>query len=276
MFKYLNPKRFYYAVGKNKFIEFILSVVFLFFFYLPILHAAMLAFANKYQFPNILPMEWGFNWWDFIFSRDNLLSSIGNSLIIATLVTIFSLLICLPAAYALARYEFKGKSFVLFSYLLTNAFPKMGLYVSIAIIFYKLNLMGTYVGVIIIHIINTIMYMVWLPLGSFRSIRKQQEEAARDVGASPLRTFKDITLPLAMPGIAVASVFTFLASMDEAQGTLVVGFPQVSTMATEMYAVIMDFPVTAGAVFSLLLMVPSIIVVFLFRKYITADAIQIK
>ena len=236
----------------------------------------MLAFANKYQFPYIFPNEWGFNWWNFIIDRDNLISSILSSVIIAILVTIFSLLICLPAAYALARYEFKGKSLVLFSYLLTNAFPKMGLYVSIAIIYYKLGLMGTYTGVIIIHIINTIMYMVWLPLGSFRSVRKEQEEAARDVGASPLRTFKDITLPLAMPGIAVASVFTFLASMDEAQGTLVVGFPQISTMATEMYAVIMDFPITAGAVFSLLLMIPSIIVIFLFRKYITADAIQIK
>ncbi|WP_044565806.1 ABC transporter permease [Anaerococcus provencensis] len=276
MFKLLNPKRFYHTVGKNKFFEFILSIVFFLFFYLPLLNAAMLAFANKYQFPYIFPNEWGFNWWNFIIDRDNLISSILSSVIIAILVTIFSLLICLPAAYALARYEFKGKSLVLFSYLLTNAFPKMGLYVSIAIIYYKLGLMGTYTGVIIIHIINTIMYMVWLPLGSFRSVRKEQEEAARDVGASPLRTFKDITLPLAMPGIAVASVFTFLASMDEAQGTLVVGFPQISTMATEMYAVIMDFPITAGAVFSLLLMIPSIIVIFLFRKYITADAIQIK
>ena len=276
MFKLLNPKRFYHTVGKNKFFEFILSIVFFLFFYLPLLNAAMLAFANKYQFPYIFPNEWGFNWWNFIIDRDNLISSILSSVIIAILVTIFSLLICLPAAYALARYEFKGKSLVLFSYLLTNAFPKMGLYVSIAIIYYKLGLMGTYTGVIIIHIINTIMYMVWLPLGSFRSVRKEQEEAARDVGASPLRTFKDITLPLAMPGIAVASVFTFLASVDEAQGTLVVGFPQISTMATEMYAVIMDFPITAGAVFSLLLMIPSIIVIFLFRKYITADAIQIK
>jgi len=276
LFKLLNPKRFYHTVGKNKFFEFILSIVFFLFFYLPLLNAAMLAFANKYQFPYIFPNEWGFNWWNFIIDRDNLISSILSSVIIAILVTIFSLLICLPAAYALARYEFKGKSLVLFSYLLTNAFPKMGLYVSIAIIYYKLGLMGTYTGVIIIHIINTIMYMVWLPLGSFRSVRKEQEEAARDVGASPLRTFKDITLPLAMPGIAVASVFTFLASVDEAQGTLVVGFPQISTMATEMYAVIMDFPITAGAVFSLLLMIPSIIVIFLFRKYITADAIQIK
>lgn len=276
LLKYLNPKRFYYAVGRISFFEFVLSVIFLFFFYGPLLNASMLAFANKYEYPYIFPDEIGFKWWDYILSRENLIKSIGNSLIIAVLVTVISLVICIPAAFALARYEFKGKSLIMFSYLLTNSFPKMGLYVSIAIIYYKLGLMGSYIGVIIIHIINTLMYMVWLPMGAFRKIHSQQEEAARDVGATSFQTFMNISLPLAMPGIAVSSVFTFLGSLDEAQGTLVVGFPQVSTMATEMYAIIMDFPTTAGAVFSLLLIVPSLVVILIFRKYITADAIQIK
>lgn len=276
MFKYLNLKRFYYAIGKKSFVEFIISVLFIGFFYLPLLNAGMLAFANKYFYPDIIPSEWGLNWWEFILSRDNLIQSIFNSFFIALIVTAISLVICIPAAYALSRYEFKGKKMIIFSYLLTNAFPKMGLYVSIAIIFYKLNLMGSYLGVIIIHIINSIMYMVWLPMGAFRSIHKQQEEAARNVGATPLQTFFNISLPLAIPGIAVSSIFTFLGSMDESQGTLLVGFPQVKTMATEMYAIIMDFPITAGAVFSLLLIIPSLIIIFVFKKYITADAIQIK
>lgn len=276
MFKYLNPKRFYHAVGKKAFLEFLLSIVFLGFFYLPLIYSGILAFANKYQYPSIMPEEFGFNWWKFILSRDNLLGSIFNSLIIAILVTVLSLLICLPASYALARYKFKGKSLVMLSYLLTNAFPKMGLYVSIAIVFYKLNLMGTYVGVIIIHLINTIMYMVRLPMGAFSKIHKEQEEAARDMGASKFQTFRDVTLPLAIPSIAISSIFTFLLSLEESQGTMVVGFPQISTMATEMYAVIMDFPVTAGAVFSMLLIIPGLIVIFAFRKYISADAISIK
>lgn len=276
LFKYLNLKRFYYAVGKKGFIEFIISIIFLLFFYAPLINAGMLAFANQYFYPDILPGEWGLKWWEFILGRDNLIQSIFNSFLIASLVTIVSLLICIPAAYALARFDFKFKESIMFSYLLTNAFPKMGLYVSIAIIFYKFNLMGSYLGVIIIHVINSIMYMVWLPMGAFRSIHKQQEEAARDVGATPLQTFFNISLPMAIPGIAVSSIFTFLGSMDESQGTLLVGFPQVKTMATEMYAIIMDFPITAGAVFSLLLIIPSLIIIFIFRKYITADAIQIK
>ncbi len=276
MFKYLNLKRLYYALGKRGFMEYILSTVFILFFYGPLLNAFMLAFANTYQYPSIFPNKWGFNWWKYILGRDNLVKSIFNSLTIATSVTVISLLICIPAAYALSRYDFKGKKIIMFSYLLSNAFPKMGLYVSMAILFYKFNLMGTYLGVIIIHIINTLIYMVWLPMGAFRKVRKEQEEAARDVGASPFQTFLHVSLPIAIPGIAIASIFTFLGSMEESQGTLLIGFPQINTMATEMYGVIMDYPITAGAVFSLILIIPSLIIITVFKKHITADAIQIK
>ena len=90
-------------------------------------------------------------------------------------------------------------------------------------------------------------------------------------GAGPLRTFFCITLPLAMPGIAVASVFTFLGSLEEAQGTLLVGFPQIKTMPVELYGVIMEYPLTAGPVLSLILIIPTILILFVMRKYINAD-----
>ena len=233
----------------------------------------MIAFANTYRFPDVIPQEFGFRWWEFIFEQDQLVSSIFASFGVAALTTIISLLVCIPAAYAIARYNFFGKKFFMLTFLISNAFPKMGIYVAMAIIFYRLDLMGTLPGVIIVHLINTLMFMIWLPAGSFRAIHKQQEEAARDVGASPFTVFRKISLPLAMPGIAVASVYTFLGSMEEAQGTLLVGFPDINTMSTAMYGVILDYPLTAGAVFSLILMVPSVIIIGMFRKYLSADAL---
>ena len=143
--------------------------------------------------------------------------------------------------------------------------------ISIGILFYRLNLMGTFVGVIIIHVLNSMMFMTWIPSGAFRGVYRQQEESARDAGAGPFRTFFRITLPLAMPGIAVASVFTFLGSLEEAQGTLLVGFPQVKTMPVELYGVIMEYPLTAGPVLSLILIIPTVLILFLMRKYINAD-----
>jgi putative spermidine/putrescine transport system permease protein len=121
--------------------------------------------------------------------------------------------------------------------------------------------------------INTMMFMVWLPAGAFGNVHRQQEEAARDVGAGPFRTFMMVTFPMAMPGIAVASIYTFLGSMEEMQGTYLVGIPQYRTMPVEMYSVIAEYPVMAGAVFAITLMIPTIIFLILMRKYIGPSAI---
>lgn len=267
-------KKFYYMMGKKKFYEYIIFALFVLFFYLPLMNLFMLAFANKYEAPSAIPQEFGFKWWEFVFSQSSLLSSIVTSFVLAAVVTIVSALICIPAAYALARFNFKGKKLFLLSFLLSNAYPRMGLYISIAILFYKLNLMGTFLGVVIIHVVNSMMFMTWIPSGSFRSVYKQQEESARDVGAGPLKTFFHVTLPMAMPGIVVGSVFTFLGSLEEAQGTLLVGFPQIQTMPVALYGVIMEYPLTAGPVLSLILIIPTVLILFLVRKYMNADTMS--
>lgn len=269
--KYLNPKRIYHSFGKGFFFETLLFSVFLLFFYGPLLNTFMLALAEQYQVPHVLPTRFGFEWWDYIFSQKDLLEAIANSFLIALLATGASLLICIPAAYALARFEFKGKSFFMFSFLLSNAFPKIGLYTSLGILFYRFQLMGTLTGVIIVHILNTMIFMIWIPSSSFRNVHSQQEEAARDVGAGPVRTFIQVTLPAAVPGIAVSSMYTFLGSLEEAQGTLLVGFPEIKTMATSMYSVILDYPPMAGAVFSLVLMLPTFLIIWVCRKAFGKD-----
>lgn len=217
MFKMLNPKRFYHAVGRRKFLEFVLLAAFILFFYGPMINMLMLAFANEYQAPAILPQQWGFKWWSYVFSQKSLVSSIAQSFIVAIITTGVSMILCIPAAYSIARFKYPGRKMFMLSFLLTNAFPKLGIYTSIAVLFYKYNLMGTYTGVVIIHMINSMMFMVWLPSSAFRAVHRQQEEAARDVGAGPIRTFFKVTLPMAMPGISVATLYTFLGSMEEAQ-----------------------------------------------------------
>ena len=160
------------------------------------------------------------------------------------------------------------------SFLLTNAFPKLGIYTSIAVLFYKYGLMGTYAGVIIIHMINSMMFMVWLPSSAFRNVHRQQEEAARDAGASPVRTFFKVTLPMAMPGIAVATLYTFLGSMEEAQGTMLVGLARIQTMPVAMYGIVLDSSaIQIGAVFAILLIIPSALLIVVMRKYIGPEAI---
>jgi putative spermidine/putrescine transport system permease protein len=271
----MNLRGYVHAMGTKRLLEAILISVFLLFFYGPLMNTLMIAFADNYTYydnPGFLPRIFSLKWWKFVLSQDNLVSSISLSFIMATVTTVGSLFICLPAAYAFARVNFPFKPFFQFSFLFANAFPKMGLYVSIAIIFYKLNLMGTFLGVFFIHLLGTLMYMTWIPAGAFRSVHAHQEEAARDVGATPFQTFRHITLPLAAPGIMVACVFTFLQSMEEAQGTLLVGVPNYKTIPVVMYGVIYDYPSTAGAVFAVILVMPTIILLTIFRRFAGADA----
>lgn len=272
--KYLNPARWRHTMGSKRFLEYILLVAFLLFFYGPLMHMFMLAFANKYEVPSVLPNEWGFQWWKYVLSQPTLVSSIVLSFTIAFITTLLSLLICLPAAYVLARYDFPGRKAVLFSFLLGNAFPKIGIYASIGMIFYRIGLMGTFPGVLIIHLLGGMMMMIWLPTNAFKSVPRQQEEAARDVGAGPLRTFIHVTLPMAWPGIAVAAMFAFIGSLGENQGTLLVGLPNYRTMPVEMYGVILDYPATAGAVFALILLIPNVLLLFLMRKYVGPETLS--
>ena len=275
MFKMLNPRRFYYAVGRKKFFEFLLLAVFILFFYGPLMNMLMLAFANKYEVPAVLPKRWGFHWWGYIFMQKSLVSSIVQSFVIAVITTILSMFICIPAAYSIARFKYPGRKIFMLSFLLTNSFPKLGIYTSIAVLFYRYGLMGTYPGVIMIHMINSMMFMVWLPSSAFRAIHRQQEEAARDVGAGPVRTFFKVTLPMAMPGISVATLYTFLGSMEEAQGTMLVGLGRIQTMPVAMYGIILDSSaVQIGAVFAILLIIPSVVMILLMRKYIGPEAIS--
>lgn len=270
----MTPKRMYHAMGRKRFLEYILLAAFLLFFYGPLLHMFMLAFANKYEAPGVVPQSFGFKWWVYVLSQPTLVSSISLSFLIAFITTALSMLICLPAAYVLARYDFPGRRAVMFSFLLGNAFPKIGIYTSIGIIFYRIGLMGTFPGVLIIHLLGGMMMMIWLPTNAFRSVPRQQEEAARDAGAGPLRTFFYVTLPMAWPGIAVAAMFAFIGSLGENQGTLLVGLPKYRTMPVEMYGVILDYPATAGAVFALILLIPNVLLLMLMRKYVGPETLS--
>lgn len=246
----------------------------------PLIWLAIHAFASEWVYPNLLPEGLTLRWWKTIVGDQELVESIKNSLLISPIVVLLSSVICLPAAYAFSRYEFFGRKTFLIGMFAANAFPKIGLFASIATLYYTLNLMGTVVGVIIVQLLGTIIFMTWIPAAAFGLVPRNLEDAARDAGASKLRTFRDITLRLAMPGILVAMVMSFLASFDEAQGTYLVGVPTIYTMPTKMYALVLNYPVQIAAVFSILLAAPSVLLISIARKHIIggqlADGFQIK
>lgn len=259
----------------------IIFVIFMVVFILgPLLWLAVHAFAQSWTFPNLWPSGWTLRWWQTVFSDKALGVAVQNSLVISPLVVLFSAVICLPAAYAFARFDFFARRTFLVGLFATNAFPKMGLFATLASLFYALNLMNTVVGIIIVQILGTIVFMTWIPAAAFAAVPRSLEEAARDAGASRIRVFFSITLRMAMPGILVAAVMSFLASFDEAQGTYLVGAPAYFTMPTEMYTLVLNYPKQVAAVFSILLSIPSVVLMLAARKHIMggqlAEGFQIR
>ena len=234
----------------------------------PIAWLALRAFSGLWRYPQLVPSDWTLAGWHQVFHDPNLRHSMWLSFEFAPVVTVVSALICIPAAYAFSRYRFPGRRFLLISLFATNAFPKIGLYISMAGVFYSLNLMGTFLGVVIVQLIGTVVFMTWIPAAAFSAIPRSLEEAARDVGAGPLRVFFRVTFPLAAPAIFVAMILTFLASFDEAQGTFLVGVPKYITMPTEMYTLVLNYPEQVAAVFSILLAVPSVVLMAFARKHV--------
>ena len=246
----------------------------------PLIWLALHAFAVEWLYPSYKPTGWTLEWFRRVFEVPTLVSAIKNSLIISPIVVIVSAVICLPAAYASARYNYWGRRTFLIMMFASNSFPKIGLFATIATLYYFLNLMGTYIGVIIVQVLGTIIFMTWIPAAAFAAVPKSLEEASRDAGAGKFRVFRTITLKMAMPGILVAMVMSFIYSFDEAQGTYLVGAPQVYTMPTAMYAIVETYPIQVTAVFSILLTIPSVLLIGLARKHIIggqlAEGFQIK
>lgn len=249
-----------------------IAVLFLFIFG-PLVWLMLSAFAGVWRYPALLPQRWSLYWWRQVFQYPQLLHSMALSFTFAPIVTALSAVVCLPAAYAFARFAIPGRKFLLVTLFSANAFPKIGLYITIAGLFYALNLMGTFFGVVLIQLLGTIVFMTWLPTAAFAAVPRRLEEAARDVGAGRLRVLMSITLPLAAPGIVVAFVLSFLAAFDEAQGTFLVGIPKYVTMPVQMYSLVSDYPPEAAAVFALLLSIPSVVLMLLVRRHVMGGAL---
>jgi putative spermidine/putrescine transport system permease protein len=192
----------------------------------PLVNMLLWAFTERWYFPHTLPLEYGFSFWGRVFApRGGAVESLTNSVLIAVGTVGLSLALAVPAGYALARLNLPFRSLILLAFLLPQAFPNLPVYINIARIFYGFGLNGTYLGVVLVHTTHGLVYAVWIATAAFAAVDRELEEAARNIGAGALHTFRTITLPLAAPGLMASAIFVFLESLDEFTGTYFVGAP---------------------------------------------------
>jgi multiple sugar transport system permease protein len=150
-----------------------------------------------------------------IFADRIVTQAVLNSMIVSTCTTILAVVLGTPAAYALARFEFRGKKDLWFWFISNRMISPIVLALPVYILARQLGLLNTHFVLILIYLTFTLPIVVWICTDQFRSIPSDLEQSARLEGANQFDIFWRIYLPLGAPGVAVSAIFAFIFSWNE-------------------------------------------------------------
>lgn len=149
------------------------------------------------------------------FSTGAFVQRFGNSIIVAFGSTFLSMVIGIPAAYGFARHPYKGSNVIFLSITACRMLPTVVLGIPMYFVLRNLGILDTKTGLIIIHLPLQLMLNIWMLYGSFKNFPKDLIDAGYIDGLGPFKTLVAIVVPITIPMIAVATVFSFLASWNE-------------------------------------------------------------
>ena len=143
------------------------------------------------------------------------LHQLKNSVLVAAITTALGVLLACTAAYGFSRLNFVGRQLGLQAFLVTQMFPGVLMTIPLYILLGKLGLLNSIVGLVLVYSVSALPFCVWNLKGYFDTIPKELEEAAIVDGASRIRIFVTIVLPLARPAIAITALFSFMTAWNE-------------------------------------------------------------
>ena len=223
-------------------------------------------------FLHILPTEWMFSNLADILHR-GVARYLLNSLMVAGGATLIAMLCGVPAAYALARMNFKGKKVFLGFVIVSQMFSPVVLLIGISQLMNTLHLNNTIVGLMLINAAFNQAFAIWLLRGTFISISPEMEEAALIDGCGTVRALTKVLIPMAAPGIVTALIFVFINAWNE------------YTISTVLISTASKRPITVGITqfssfnmiewqylfaASLLATIPVVILFMSIEKHLTA------
>jgi len=221
--------------------------------------------------PSLLPSRVSLGFYETLLKATTFLTFLQNSLIVALGTTVVSVTIASMAAYGLARLRFRLKYAVSRGVLLSYMFPQILLVVPLFVGIVTLGLADTYTGLILTYITFAFPFSTWLLTAYFQTIPVELEEAARIDGASNARAFLSITLPLALPGIATAAIFSFILAWNEFLYALVImNSESKKTLSVGLYTFVGGEFFRWGEMMaaSTLMVLPVLVFIFILQKHI--------
>src|SRR5262245_2366409 len=209
----------------------------------------------------IIPHDWTLDNYVKLFTEQPFLRWLGNSTIVAAGVTLTGVALASIAGYAFSRFRFVGRGPLLVSILTTQMFPATMLLLPLYILLAKLHLLNSHLGLMVFYTSTALPFCIWQMKAYYDTIPVSLEDAARVDGCSRPTTFWRVTLPLAVPGLVITALFSFMTAwseyivaaqvmQDETMFTLSLGIRSFqASMATQwgLYAaasILVSIPVT--------------------------------
>jgi multiple sugar transport system permease protein len=238
---------------------------------LPLYLVALAAFSTKqatFEWPKpLLPTSFSTDTMEFFVNTRGVLGSVGNSVIVALLTIVLSLVLGAPGGYALARFRFRGKEAISMGLLISKMFPTAILAIPLAVVFLQLDLYDTVWGVALVHAAMALPFVVIITSGIFVGVPRDLEEAAQTLGCNRLQALIHVVIPLALPGLAAAAIFTFVISWNEVFAATILTLRN-RTLPAQVLSSLNDSPLYYRYAGGFFMIIPALVFIFLIRKYL--------
>jgi multiple sugar transport system permease protein len=171
--------------------------------------------SEIYAETSLIPREVTLTHYTTLLTKTQFPTYIRNSVIVASLTTLISLVIGVLAAYAITRLSFRGRTAIARATIVTYLVPGSLLFIPLFQIAYQLGLTDKALGLPIIYLVGSVPFCTWLAISYFSTIPMELEEAALVDGANRLQAMSFVTLPLALPAVAVIALYAFTNAWNE-------------------------------------------------------------
>ncbi len=165
--------------------------------------------------PTVIPDVWTLDNYVAALSREGVVRALINSVTTATISTVLSLFLAVPAAYAITRFRTPSGRVFIFAALITRMVPMIAVGAPLISVMRTLGLSDTTLGLAIAHTTISLPLSIWLMASFFEAVPGDLDEAAKVDGCSRLQAFRLVVLPIMSGGLAVTAIFAFLASWNE-------------------------------------------------------------
>ncbi|MFZ0241483.1 MAG: ABC transporter permease subunit [Desulfobacterales bacterium] len=237
---------------------------------LPFLQLVLWSLADRWFYPGLLPQEWGWRAWGYIFDTagTQIIGAVAQSLAVATVTALVALLAGLPAGRALGLYAFKGKDLISVILILPVIVPPLCVSMGLHLWFIRLGLAESFWGVVLVHLTVCLPYTVFVLWGVFSTYNPDFEDQARTLGATTTEIVFKVMLPLTLPGLVVAALFSFLLSWSQYLATLIIGGGRITTLPIILFALMSSGDRPVAAAVSIVFVAPAFLALLFSARYL--------